>query len=62
MPWVPESIRLFNLCEATRWSHLPVAGGWYDQHPQLIEEWTVIFNAKARRQAAEAAKQKHQHR
>lgn len=27
-------------------AHLPVAGGIYDQHPQLIKEWSIIFNMK----------------
>lgn len=29
------------------WAHLPVAGGIYDQHPQLIDEWFVLFAEKA---------------
>lgn len=42
-----ESIRLFALCQAMKWSHLPVAGGIYDQHPKLIDEWEIIFSEKA---------------
>jgi len=30
-----------------KWSHLPVAGGIYDQHPKLIDEWEIIFSEKA---------------
>lgn len=29
------------------WSALPNAGGLYDQHPQLLEEFTVIFARRA---------------
>lgn len=29
------------------WNHLPVAGGLYDQHPQLLDEWLYIFSRKA---------------
>lgn len=39
------------------WSVLPVAGGLYDQHPRLIDEWTVIFGIKARVEKEEQAKQ-----
>ena len=53
---IPESLRLFNFCENTKWSVLPVAGGIYDQHPQLIAEWETIFHIRAvveKRKAAE---------
>jgi len=36
-----------------RWNHLPVAGGLYDQHPQLLEEFQIIFAAKARKEERE---------
>lgn len=29
-----------------KWSHLPVAGGLFDQHPQFIEEVRYIFNER----------------
>lgn len=45
-----ESLRLFALCEGTRWAHLPVFGGWYDQHPMLIDEWQIIMEEKAAHQ------------
>lgn len=41
------------MCEAMRWNHLPVAGGLYDQHPQLLEEFQIIFAAKARKEERE---------
>ena len=41
-----------------RWNHLPVAGGVYDQHPQLIDQWLYIFDKKNERDKAEAEKQK----
>lgn len=53
---VPESLRLFSLCEAMRWNHLPSAGGLYDQHPRLLEDWLMIFNTKAEHEKAEAEK------
>jgi hypothetical protein len=53
----PESIKLFVLCSSMRWNHLPVAGGIYDQHPRLIDEWQVIFEAQARQREKEQAEQ-----
>jgi hypothetical protein len=43
----PESILLFSLCENMRWNHLPRAGGLYDQHPRLLEQWRILFREKA---------------
>lgn len=36
--------------EGMKWAHLPVAGGLYDQHPQLLEELTFIFGERAKYQ------------
>lgn len=41
------------MCQSMKWNHLPVAGGLYDQHPQLLEEFEVIFAAKARKEEQE---------
>lgn len=35
------------LCEAMEWNHLPEAGGLYQQHPQLLDEWMTIFHMRA---------------
>lgn len=35
-------------------SVLPVAGGLYDQHPDLLEQWAVIFNRKSAHEAQKA--------
>ena len=53
-----ESMRLFALCSAMEWAHLPVAGGLYDQHPQLLDEWLIIFQAKAEEEAKEQERRK----
>lgn len=29
-----------------KWSHLPVAGGLYDQHPAFLEEISFIFSER----------------
>lgn len=50
-------MRLFMLCEAMRWNHLPVAGGLYDQHPALLSAWMVIFEEKSKHEAEESRKQ-----
>lgn len=43
------------------WAHLPVAGGVYDQDPELLEQWLAIWKVKneladeeKRKQEAEA--------
>lgn len=43
-----------------KWNHLPVRGGVYDQHPQLLEEWDIIWQAQAAHDKAEEAKQRQQ--
>lgn len=53
-----HSIHLFSMCEQMKWNHLPVAGGLYDQHPQLLEEFKVIFDAKARKEEKEREAEK----
>lgn len=48
---------MFGLCSAMRWSTLPNAGGLYDQHPKLLDEWMVLFNIKA--EAEEQERERH---
>lgn len=47
---------MFMLCEAMKWSHLPVAGGIYDQHPDLIDGFLIIFQERAKHQEEEDKK------
>ena len=55
-----ESLRLYLLCQMLKWNHLPVQGGIYDQHPDLLDDFVVIdqinIAAKNRKQAMEARK------
>lgn len=55
-----ESLRLYLLCQMFKWNHLPVAGGIYDQHPVMLDDFVQIdqinIAAKNRRQAMEARK------
>lgn len=39
-----------------KWSHLPVAGGLYDQSPVLLEQWRYIFSERNKYQAEQDAK------
>lgn len=41
------SIRLFSMCRAMKWAHLPVAGGLYDQHPKLLDDFMYIFSKQS---------------
>ena len=51
-------IRLFSLCEAMKWNHLPEPGGLYAQHPDLLEGFMYIFSERGRHEAAEREKEK----
>lgn len=57
IPWVPESLRLYVFCKGIKFTHLPVDGGLYDQHPDLIEQWEVIMEAEAARKKRDSEKQ-----
>jgi hypothetical protein len=48
LEWAYESLRLYLWCAGTKWAHLPVAGGIYDQHPLLIDEWGLLFEIQAK--------------
>lgn len=56
------AIRLFSLCDAMKWNHLPVMGGLYDQDPQLLDQFMYIFMCRnkeqERKQKAEERKAK----
>jgi len=39
------------------WTHLPNAGGLYDQHPDFIADLWVIFAAQAKKEAEEKRRQ-----
>lgn len=41
---IPESLRLYLLCKNMKWTHLPVGGGLYDQHPKLLDDWLIIMD------------------
>lgn len=47
---------MYALCEGMKWSHLPNAGGIYDQNPDLIEGFQVIMAARAKHENEEQAK------
>lgn len=44
---MPESVRLFNICQGMNWAVLPVDGGLYDQDPKLLDQWGVLFREQA---------------
>lgn len=51
-------MRLFSLCSNMKWSHLPLPGGIYAQHPQLLVEFGIIFDEKNTYEAQQMAEQK----
>lgn len=40
-----------------KWNHLPCAGGIYDQDPDLMDKFSIIFNMRNKHQADEQKKQ-----
>jgi hypothetical protein len=40
------------------WAHLPVQGGIYDQHPDLIDQFEEIFSIQSRIEAKKADQEK----
>lgn len=51
---------MFMLCEAMKWSHLPWAGGLYDQDPDLLDGFMIIFHERGEHEAKEAKKRENQ--
>lgn len=43
-------------CKNIKFSVLPLPGGLYDQHPDLIEQWGVIMEAEGARDKRDADK------
>lgn len=54
---VPESLRLYVFCKGLKFTHLPVAGGLYDQHPRLVKEWLTIMGIEAEEERKRQEKQ-----
>lgn len=55
-----ESIRLYALCKGMKWAHLPVSGGLYDQHPQIIDDFYTIMGLEAKAERRRAEEQRRQ--
>lgn len=51
---------MFSICSHMRWAHLPVAGGLYDQDPELLRKFEILFNEVNEHEKRESAKQKAQ--
>lgn len=39
-----------------KWAHLPLAGGIYDQHPDLLSLWEIVWDEEAKHQAEQDKK------
>lgn len=39
--------------ENMKWNHLPAPGGMYDQDPELLELWDIIFRERSAHQDRE---------
>lgn len=49
-------LRMFQICEAMKWSHLPLPGGLYAQDPDLLDGFLIIFSERVKHDAAEQKK------
>lgn len=56
VPHPCTSIRLFALLDGMKWSHLPNAGGLYDQDPKLLDDFRYIFAKRGEEQERERKK------
>jgi hypothetical protein len=56
MDVMPEALRLFIICEGMNFTHLPQAGGLYDQHPRLLDRWVTIWVMRGENEEREKAK------
>lgn len=52
------AIEMFSTASNMNWAHLPVAGGIYDQDPELLRRWRIIWGKQAEKERAEQKKQK----
>jgi len=59
---MPESLRLYLLCKAMKWTHLPNAGGIYDQHPKLLDDFLTCFEVDGQVQEAKHRKMEQESR
>jgi hypothetical protein len=41
-----------------KWSHLPVGGGIYDQHPKLLDDWLTIMGIDGEQEEKRMREQK----
>lgn len=49
---------MFHLCSMTKWAALPVAGGLYDQDPDLLDKFLVIHSEVGKAKEEDQKKQK----
>jgi hypothetical protein len=54
----PEFFHLYTLCKGTRWTHLPLAGGWYDQHPEFVDKAYFTMAQEAKHDAEERERER----
>lgn len=52
-----DSLRLFMICRSMEWSHLPAAGGLFDQDPKLLDDFQVIWGVEGQYQEKQRAQQ-----
>lgn len=46
-----ESLRMYSVCKMMKWTHLPNAGGIYDQRPKLLDDFLTIAAVEGKEEA-----------
>jgi hypothetical protein len=53
---------MFALCEQMKWAHLPNAGGLYEQDPDLLDGFEIIFQERSDYERAEREREDRKNR
>lgn len=53
-----DALRLFLICRAMEWNHLPAPGGLYDQDPKLLSDFQVLWGLEAEAQQEDTKQKK----
>lgn len=46
------------VCKMMKWTHLPMDGGLYDQHPKMLDNFLIIAGIEAKAERRRQEKQK----
>jgi len=53
---------MFFLCENMKWAHLPEPGGIYNQHPDLVDGFEILFLERSKYQSEKEKEEERKNR